>query len=124
MIRNALWRRAELAARDDVDGLAALEATTAALVEPPLEVAMTRADWDAALEEYYAEHDEVLLDADARGPALLVVEESGRTWSVRQLLHDPAGHHDWAIEATVDLDASDAAGEAVVRATALRRLDG
>jgi hypothetical protein len=124
MIRNALWRRVELAARDDVDGLAALEATTAALVEPPLEVAMTRADWDAALEEYYAEHDEVLLDADARGPALLVVEESGRTWSVRQLLHDPAGHHDWAIEATVDLDASDAAGEAVVRATALRRLDG
>ena len=28
------------------------------------------------------------------------------------------------IEATVDLDASDAAGEAVVLATALRRLDG
>jgi len=90
----------------------------------PLEVAMGRADWDAALEGYYAEHDEVLLDADARGPALLAVEETGRTWSVRQLLHDPAGHHDWAIEATVDLDASDTAGEAVVRATALRRLDG
>jgi superfamily II DNA/RNA helicase len=124
MIRNALWRRVELAARDDVDGLAALEATTAELVEPALEVAMGRADWDAALEAYYTEHDEVLLDADARGPALLAIEESGRTWSARQVLHDPAGHHDWAIEATVDLDASDTAGEAVVRATALRRLDG
>ncbi|HET6937544.1 MAG TPA: DUF3516 domain-containing protein [Nocardioides sp.] len=124
MIRNALWRRVELAARDDVDGLAALEAATAELAEPPLEVAMGRADWDAALEAYYAEHDEVLLDADARGPELLAIEETGRIWSVRQVLHDPAGHHDWAIEGSVDLDASDTTGEAVVRATALRRLDG
>jgi superfamily II DNA/RNA helicase len=124
MIRNALWRRVELAARDDVGGLAALETTTAELAEPPLEVAMGRADWDEALEAFYADHDEVLLDADARGPALLTVEETGRLWSLRQILHDPAGHHDWAIEATADLDASDAAGEAVVLATALRRLDG
>ncbi len=29
--------------------------------------------------------------------------------------HDPEGHHDWAIVATVDLDASDAAGEPVIR---------
>ena len=74
MIRNALWRRVELAARDDVAGLAALESATAQLADPPLEVAMTRADWDAALEGYYADHDEIRLDADARGPALLAVE--------------------------------------------------
>ena len=49
---------------------------------------------------------------------------TGRVWSLRQTLHDPAGDHDWVIEATVDLDASDAAGEAVVLASALRRLDG
>jgi hypothetical protein len=122
MIRNAMWRRVELAARDDVDGLAALELTNAGLAEPPLEVSMTRADWDAALEGYYAEHDEVLLDADARGPNLLAVEATGRRWPVRQTLHDPEGHHDWVIEATVDLDASDVAGEAVVLATALRTL--
>ena len=122
MIRNALWRRVELAARDDVDALAALEAATAGLVDPPLEVTMGRSDWDTALEGYYAEHDEIRLDADAHGPALLSVEETGRTWPVRQTLHDPAGHHDWVIEATVDLDASDAVGEAVVLATALRRL--
>jgi hypothetical protein len=122
MVRNALWRRVELAARDDVDGLAALETATAGLAEPPLEVAMTSADWDAALELYYADHDEIRLDADARGPALLAVEETGRQWTARQTLHDPAGHHDWVIEATVDLDASDTAGEAVVLATALRRL--
>ena len=122
MVRNALWRRVELAARDDVDGLAALEAATAELAEPPLEVAMTRADWDAALEGYYADHDEIRLDADARGPSLLASRTAGRAWPVRQTLHDPAGDHDWVIEATVDLDASDAAGEAVVLATALRRL--
>ena len=109
---------------DDVDGLAALETATAGLAEPPLEVAMTRADWDAGLEGYYADHDQIRLDADARGPALLSIETTGRVWPLRQTLHDPAGDHDWVIEATVDLDASDAAGEAVVLATALRRLDG
>jgi superfamily II DNA/RNA helicase len=124
MLRNALWRRVELAARDDVDGLAALEAATAELADPPLAVTMTRAAWDAGLEAYYADHDEVRLDADARGPALLHVERTGRRWSARQTLHDPAGDHDWVIQATVDLDASDAAGEAVVLATALHRLDG
>jgi hypothetical protein len=122
MIRNALWRRVELAARDDVAGLAALESATAQLPEPPLDVTMTRADWDAALEGYYAEHDEIRLDADARGPTLLAVETTGRRWTARQTLHDPAGDHDWVIEATVDLDASDAVGEAVVLATALRQL--
>ena len=55
-------------------------------------------------------------------PTLLAVEATGRVWAARQTLHDPAGDHDWVIEATVDLDASDVAGEAVVLATALRRL--
>ena len=124
MVRNALWRRVELVARDDVDALAALEVANAELVDPPLEVAMSWAEWDAGLEGYYADHDEVRLDADARGPALLSIEATGREWSVRQTLHDPAGDHDWVIEARVFLDASDTAGEAVVLATALRRLDG
>ncbi|QYJ05139.1 DUF3516 domain-containing protein [Nocardioides panacisoli] len=112
MVRNALWRRVELAARDDVDGLAALE-------EDPT---FTRDQWDAALEEYYAEHDEVRTDADARGPDLFRLDRD--TWEVVQTLHDPEGHHDWVIEAVVDPDASDLAGEAVVRTTALRCLGG
>lgn len=85
---------------------------------------MTRSAWDAAIEDYYAEHDRVLLDADARGPALLAVVATGRTWRVTQTLHDPAGHHDWVVEAEVDLDASDEAGELVLRTTAMRRLGG
>ena len=38
-----------------------------------------------------------------------------RAWTVRQTIEDPEGNHDWAIVATVDLDASDAAGEPVIR---------
>ena len=37
---------------------------------------MTRTDWDAGLEGYYADHDEIRLDADARGPALLLAVET------------------------------------------------
>ena len=124
MVRNALWRRVELAARDDVAGLADLERTASELAEPPLEVTMARADWDAALERYYAEHDAIRLDADARGPALFAVSEEGRRWTVRQTLHDPDGHHDWVVDAVVDLDTSDLTGEAVVLATAMHRLGG
>ena len=44
----------------------------------------------------------------------------GRTWTVRQIINDPEGNHDWAIVATVDLDASDAAGEPVIRTQSFR----
>jgi superfamily II DNA/RNA helicase len=124
MIRNAMFRRVELVARDDLDGLMAMERAAADRTDPPGEVVMTRSAWDEAIEEYYAEHDRVLLDADARGPDLLAVAETGRTWQVTQTVHDPEGHHDWVIEAEADLDASDEAGELVLRATAMRRLGG
>lgn len=45
-----------------------------------------------------------------------------RSWQVRQVLADPAGHHDWGIDAVVDLDASAEEGVAVVRVTGLTRL--
>jgi superfamily II RNA helicase len=122
MIRNAMWRRVELVARDGVDGLAALSLDEASRFDPPREVVMTREDWDAALESYYIEHDSVGTDADARGPSLFVVERTGRHWPVRQTLADPAGHHDWVIEASVDVDASDDVGELVLSTTAMRRL--
>jgi len=43
---------------------------------------------------------------------------------VRQVFDDPAGDHDWGVSAEVDLAASDEAGVAVVRVTAVDRLDG
>jgi ribosomal protein S25 len=135
MVRNAMWRRVELVARDDLTGLMALERAAADRTDPPREVVMTRSAWDGAIEDYYAEHDTVLTDGDARGPKLLEVEPASgvpagvdedappaRLWRVRQTLHDPEGHHDWVIEAIADLDATDAAGELVLATTAFRRL--
>ena len=125
MVRKAMWRRVELAARDDVEGLYAVDLATAALTDPPSAVLVSVAGWDGALGDYWAEHDEIRLDADARGPAHLHVApdpEGARAWLLRQTLADPDENHDWVIEARVDLDASDAAGEAVVLATGLRRL--
>jgi len=122
MVRNAMFRRVELAARDDVDGLVRLERSAADRADPPLEVEMTRSAWDSALEDYYAEHGSISTAADARGPDLLRIEVDGRRWNVRQTLDDPAGHRDWVIDARVDLDASDEAGELVLLALALHRL--
>jgi superfamily II RNA helicase len=136
MVRNAMFRRVEMVARDNLDGLMALERAAADRIDPPRSVVMTRSLWDAAIEEYYAEHDSVGTDGDARGPALLHVEpatgepagvEEGvtaRLWRVRQTIHDPEGNHDWVIEAIADLDASDEAGELVLAAVAMRNLGG
>jgi superfamily II RNA helicase len=125
MVRNAMFRRVELASRDRFEELAALDEASTALTEPPRHTAMDEAAWDEALGAYYAEHDSISTDGDARGPQLLAIAASpgeGRCWVARQTIHDPEGDHDWVIEATVDLDASDEAGEPVVVTTALRRL--
>ena len=74
MVRNALFRRVELVARDDLDALVRLERLNADRLDPPREVVMTRSAWDAALEEYFTEHEELHTAADARGPALLAIE--------------------------------------------------
>jgi hypothetical protein len=109
LVRNSLFRRVELAARDDWEALGALD---------------SEAGWDAdawadAIDPYYDEHDEIRLGADARGPALLIIEEAGREWRVRQIFDDPEGHHDWGFSAVVDLDASDAEGVPVIRVTSV-----
>lgn len=115
LVRNALFRKVELAAADDLDALVALE--------PPRSV-MTRTRWDDALEDYYAEHDEIPTGPDARGPGLLQVAEEGRLWRVRQIIDDVEGNHDWSITAEIDLDECDEAGELIVRTQSFARLDG
>jgi hypothetical protein len=75
MLRNAMWARVDAVARDDLDTLVRLERSAADRTDPPRQVVVGRSVWDAALEDYYAEHDRVLTDGDARGPDLLVVGE-------------------------------------------------
>jgi hypothetical protein len=114
LVRNELFRRVQLAALDDVAALGELDA----------EAGFDADAWDAVLGDYYDEHDTIGTDADARSMKYLVLEETGRTWHARQIFADPAGDHDFGIVADVDLDASDAAGEAVVIVREIGRFDG
>ena len=112
LVRNALFRRVELAALRRYDELGELDAGSG---------------WDAdawadVLSDYFAEHDEISTGPDARGPALLIIETGRETWAVRQIFDDPAGDHDWGISAVIDLAASDEAGTAVLRVTDVGRL--
>ncbi len=117
MVRNALFHRVQLASRDDVEGLAELDAA-----DP--ERTMSSRDWDAALGAYWAEHGEIGVGADARGPALLVIDDAGPRWHVRQIIDDPARNHDWAITGSVDLGLCDETGDLVVHVDGFGRLDG
>ena len=83
---------------------------------------MGAAEWQAALEAYFAEHDSIDTGPDARGPQMLIIERGEQTWEVQQILDDPQGDHDWRILATVDLAASDDEGQLVLDVTALTRL--
>ncbi len=125
MVRNAMFQKVQLAARDRAEELAQLEAAAAALTDQPRRVTMTADDWRTALDAYREEYESIETGANARSPQLLMIdrdpaESEGRTWTVRQIIEDPDANRDYAIVATVDLDASDAAGEPVIRTTSFR----
>ena len=122
MVRNAMFQKVQLASRDDAAGLAQLEAAAAALTDAPGRVAMGADAWEAALGAYWDEYESIGTGPDARSPELLMIDRNPPTprraiWTVRQIIEDPEANHDFAIVATVDLDASDAAGEPVIRTT-------
>ncbi|HEY2128966.1 MAG TPA: DUF3516 domain-containing protein [Streptosporangiaceae bacterium] len=112
LVRNALFRRVELAALGRYAELGELDA----------EAGWDAAAWEAAVEPYFEVHDEIGTGADARGPALLIIDEGADRWRVRQIFADPAGHHDWGFSAEVDLAASAEAGEAALRITEVGQL--
>ena len=100
LVRNALFRRVQLAAKDDAEALGELDT----------EHSFNAHKWRNALDAYYEEHEEVLTDADARSNAFLMVdiaeEETAHEWLVQQTFHDPDEANDFAIRAKVDLDAT------------------
>jgi superfamily II RNA helicase len=111
LVRNAMFRRVELAARSRWAELAELDGADG----------WGAREWEDALHGYLLEHGDVPAGPEARGPHLLVIDDDPpaadgrRLWHVRQILDDPAGDHDWGIIAEVDLDASDELGAAAVR---------
>ena len=114
LVRNALFRRVELAARRRYAELGEMDGGDG----------WTAEEWSAAMEDYFADHGTLLTGADARGPALLVVDERPDRWHVRQIFDDPAGDHDWGISAEVDLAESDETGRAAVHVLSVDRIDG
>jgi hypothetical protein len=108
MVRNAIFKRVLAAAFDRIEELGELDGPTG----------FGEGEWDAALERYYDEYDSMGSGADARSAKLLTLDRSRAAqgeWGFRQVLDDPKGDHDWAIEGIVDLAASAEAGDAVIR---------
>ena len=126
-VRREMFRRIELMARDDVEGLGRLDAPSG----------WGEDRWDEALARYWDEYDWIGTDTAARATALAPLEESpdavalaaagvserliealeasGRkVWLATQIVDDPDGDHDWRLTALVDLAECDAAERAVV----------
>jgi hypothetical protein len=112
LVRNALFRRVELAALRRYDELGALDA----------EAGWDADAWALALEPYFGQHGDIGTGPDARGPGLLIIDQQPDHWAVRQIFDDPAGDHDWGFSARVDLAASDEAGVAVLEVTDVGQL--
>ena len=127
-VRKEMFRRVELMARDDVEGLGRLDAPSG----------WDAQRWDEALARYWEEYDWIGTDNAARAAALAPLDEapdeqalavagvsqrliealerSGRrVWLATQVIEDPQGDHDWRLCALVDLTASDEAERVVLR---------
>ncbi|WP_433790147.1 DEAD/DEAH box helicase [Actinoplanes sp. CA-252034] len=109
LVRNAMFRRVELAALRRWDLLGEMDAEHGWISER----------WQKAIQEYFEEYDTLGTGPAARGPAFLHIEQGATQWIVRQVFEDPEGDHDWGIDATVDLAASDEAGTAMITVTAV-----
>lgn len=109
LVRNALFARVRLASMQRVAELGRMDA----------DWGFSERRWREALEAYFEEHAEIVVDADARSTAYFAVDESPEkerhAWRVRQIFSDPEGDHDFAIAAEVDIDATQETGEVVFK---------
>ncbi|MDF6041038.1 DUF3516 domain-containing protein [Streptomyces sp. JH14] len=114
LVRNAMFRRVELAALDKVAELGDLDG----------DAGWDEDAWGEAMDAYWDEYEDLGTGPDARGPKLLKIDEDAAhgLWRVRQTFADPNGDHDWGISAEIDLAASDEEGRAVVRVTSVGQL--
>jgi hypothetical protein len=69
------------------------------------------------MSSYWDDHDEVLVDADARSAARVLFDGD----TVTQILHDPEGYDEWRLVCRIHRDASRREGVAVVELRAIER---
>lgn len=69
------------------------------------------------LETYYADHERICLDPNARNArhTHVLPSEDKKTWRAQQILVDPEDHNDWMAEFEVDLEESKKSGEPVLK---------
>ncbi|WP_454930801.1 DEAD/DEAH box helicase [Actinomyces israelii] len=126
-VRREMFRRVELMARDDVEGLGRLDAPSG----------WGEGRWDGVLARYWDEYDWIGTDTAARASSLAPLDEApdavalaaagvserliealeaaGRkVWLATQVVEDPNGDHDWRLVALVDLAECDREERAVV----------
>ncbi len=113
------------------------EAALASLGESPLTPALSPSEgerengtqpWSAerlqqAMDDYLAEHQQLLLTPEARNirHTYVTPSEDKKVWRVQQMLVDPEGHNDWVAEFEVDLAQSIKTREPAMR---LSRIGG
>lgn len=106
LVRNAVWRVVQALARKDYARAAKL-------------TGFDREELETAMAGYWAEHERIHVDPMARAPRHCLIETGDAVWKVRQILSDPAEHHDWQLALEVDLQASREAGDAIVTLSAI-----
>lgn len=110
LVRNALFARVRLAALGRAEELGGLDA----------DWGYRSVVWQQALDAFHAEHEQILLDADARSSAYLDIDErderSAHVWHVHQVFRDSDDDRDFGIWGDVDLDATQDEGAVVFRA--------
>ena len=118
MVRNYFFRLAQLFALEKEERLADL-----------LDYLEEIPDFSRALDDYFDDYDDIDTGPAARGQEYFLLDKGdagsgargvggSRSWTVRQILKDPEGDNSYQLVGTVDLDASDEAGE--VRLSELR----
>lgn len=77
-------------------------------ISTPSDDPWTKVRLRAKLEEYYAGHERIRLDPEARNlrHTYIIRLKNGKAWRVEQVLVDPEGHNDWVAEFLVDIPLS------------------
>ncbi|WP_067782525.1 DEAD/DEAH box helicase [Actinomyces vulturis] len=126
-IRKELFKRAEMMARDDVEGLARADHGTG----------LSEDQWDNALEDFYNDYDWIATDQSSRATSMCPINDNpddtdlalagvseklrdalaaaGHTvWLAEQILDDSESNHDWRINALINLNECDKADRVIV----------
>jgi len=112
MVRNYMFRLVQLFALEREERL-----------EQLLDYLENYPDISDALDDYFEQYTDLDTGPEARGPEYFHLDASARSrlWPVRQIIRDPEGNNDFQFVATVDLDASDDAGEVRLRDLRIER---